>query len=118
VDEGPDAGGDRLLQQDERARDVRVHERLPRVGRHVRLVQRGRVDHGVGPAHRRADPGAVGHRGRDVGVRRVEEVEADDVVAGTAQGADQRLTQVPRTAGHEDPHAVLTPLLSSEAQPR
>ena len=64
---------------------------------------------GVGAGHRRPDRGAVGDRRRDIGVRRVEEVEADDVVARLAQGADQRLTQVPGTAGHEDPHDALTP---------
>jgi len=70
----------------------------------VRLVQGRDVDDGLdaveGPPHDRA----VRDRADHVGLRRVEDVEADDLLAGVGQDANERVAEVARAAGHEDAH--------------
>jgi len=62
------------------------------------------VDDGLdaveGPPHDRA----VRDRADHVGLRRVENVEADDLLAGVGQDANERVAEVARAAGHEDAH--------------
>ena len=49
-----------------------------------------------------ADDGAVGDRPGHGGERRGEQVEPHDVAPLPAQDADERLTQVPGAAGHQN----------------
>ncbi len=75
--EATDAGGEGLLEQVERARDVRVHEGLPVVGGDVRLVQCRRVQDGVDALDAPPNESSVDDRPDRRGVWRVEDVEAD-----------------------------------------
>jgi hypothetical protein len=102
--ERTDAGRDSLLQDDERSGHIGVHELLPRVGSHVRLVQRRGVQDGVRAGHRLPHGRPLGHRRDDVSVRGAQDVQTHHVVAGRAQRPDQGLAEVPGAAGDEDPH--------------
>ena len=96
----------RLLQQVQRAGDVRVDELLPLVRGDMGLVQRRGVQHRVAAGDRLLDQRAVRDRADDVGVRRGEDVEADHVGGVGAQHAHERLAEMARAAGDENPHAL------------
>jgi hypothetical protein len=70
----------------------------------VRLVQRRRVDDGVGALHRRADDRAIGDRAGDRGVGRLEDVQPHHLVAVAAEDADERFAEMPRAAGDQHLH--------------
>jgi hypothetical protein len=92
------------FEQVQRAGDVGVHERLARVRGHVRLVQRGRVQHVGDAAHAVVDHGAIDDRTHPVRERGRQQVDADDVPALLAQRAHQRLAEMTGAAGDEDLH--------------
>ena len=104
IAQGSWAGRDRLLEEVQRARDVRLHEVAAAVGAHVRLVQRRRVQDGVDTAHRSAHEGAVGDRADELRPLRLEHVEADDVHALGREYPYERLPEVARAAGDEHAH--------------
>ena len=103
-DEAPHARGHRLLEQVERAGDVRVDEVLPTVRADVRLVERGGMEDGLHAGHAAAHECAVGDRADRARVRGIEHVEPDDVDALGAEHADQRLAEVAGAACDQDPH--------------
>ena len=94
-DEGSDARPDSLLEQDQRPHDIRLDERLARMGRDMRFVQRRRVEDHINALHGARDRGAVGDRADRVGERSGNDVEADRVASGVAQSAHQRFAQMP-----------------------
>ena len=105
-DEPPDAGLDGLLEQVERPGHVGVDELLAAVRADVRLVQRRGVQDRVDALQAAAHERAVGDRS-DLGRERaVEDVEPHHVAPVGAQHAHQRLAEMPRAAGHQDPHAL------------
>ena len=83
-----------LFEQCERARDVGVHKALAAVRGHVRLVQRGGMQHGIGSTHALGHQGAVGDGADRIGERRRQAIQADDGVARSLKCAHQRLAQV------------------------
>ena len=100
-----DAGRDRLLEQVERAGDVRVDEVLPGVAsRRAACAASRRAAPRRRPATARRATLAVGERPDEVGVGRGQQVGAADVLAGVAQDADERLAEMARAARDEDPH--------------
>ena len=81
-----DPGRHRLLEQVERAGDVRVHELTAAVRADVRLVQGGRVDDRVDARHRLAHAVAVGDRADHAREVRGQQVQAHHVVVGSDRG--------------------------------
>jgi hypothetical protein len=57
----------RFFKQRERAGDIDIHKALAAVRGHMRFVQRGSVQHGIGTAHALGHQGAVGDGAHDVG---------------------------------------------------
>ena len=99
----PDAGGDRLLEQGQRAGDVGVDEVLAaRASRRAACAawRRGRRRRRPRIAPRTSSRSAT-EPTTDVYGRR-EHVEAD----GVGQDAHQRLAEMTRAAGDEDPHVI------------
>ncbi len=108
-DESTDVGGDRLLEQRQRARDVRVDECSTVVGADVRFVQGRRVQDGVDVVHGRAHDGPVRNRADDRGVGRGKHIKPDDFTTVGVKGPHQRLPQVPGAARDEESHAACVP---------
>ncbi len=113
--EPADAGRDGLLEQHQRAADVRLDEVLTPVRPDVRLVQRRHVRDGLRAAQRLPDHSAVRHGSHHRRGRRSEHVESHDVVAPLAQHRHQRLAEVSGAARDQDPHG---PKASSGASSR
>ena len=79
-----------------------------RVRGHVRLVQRGGVQHRLHAVHARAHERAVGDRADALGVGRRQHVDAERLVLGALQRAHQRFAEMSGAAGDEDSHGLLT----------
>ena len=60
------------------------------------------MKHGAHAVQAPADDSAVGDRPNHGGVRRGEQVEPHDVASLPAQDANERLTQMPGAAGHQN----------------
>ena len=69
----------------------------------LRLLQRRSVDYAVDAIEGLADDFTVGDRTKHVREQRINNVETNDFVSVTTQGADECLTQMPGTSGDEDP---------------
>jgi hypothetical protein len=70
----------------------------------VRLVQGGRVQHGLDAGHAAPYECGVGDGADRVRVVGRQHVEADRFVSALAQHAHQGFAEVPGAAGDEDPH--------------
>ena len=103
---GVSARPNRLLEQVQRAGDVGVDEVPARVRADVGLVERRRVQDGVGVADGVAGDRAVRDRTDHVRVRRGLDVESGGLVARGGEHSHERLAEVARAAGDEDPHRV------------
>ena len=101
-DEAAHLGRDSLLEQVERPGDVGVHELLPRMGGHMGLMQRGRVDDRARARAGSTNEILVDDRPDDVSVLRLEHIEADHVMAVGAETPNERLAEVPRASSDED----------------
>ena len=106
-DEPARPGRDGLLEQVQRAGNVRLDELHAPVRPHVRLVQRRGVHDRVHARHASLHGVAVDDRPDHRRLRRREHVKADDLVALVAQYARQSFAQMSRAAGHENPHVLI-----------
>ena len=102
-----DPGRDRLLEQVQRAGDVRLDEVHAPVRPHVRLVQRRGVHDRVHAGHASLYGVAVDDRPDHRRLGRREHVKAGDLVALVAQHARQSFAQMSGAAGHENPHGLI-----------
>jgi hypothetical protein len=104
-DEPADVRSHALLEQVERAGDVRVHELGALVGPDVGLVQGRRVHDPVDAGEAVFDAGTVDDRADGGREGRAEYVQADDVMPLRLQCADERFAEMSGAAGDENPHA-------------
>ena len=74
------------------------------MGFYVRLVKRCGVDHGIDPLEASPHHRAVENGPDDIGMGRCKQVEADDLLTVRGELSDERLSQVPGAARHQDPH--------------
>ena len=102
-----DLGRDGLLEQVQRAGDVRLDEVHAPVRPHVRLVQRRGVHDRVHAGHASLHGLAVDDRPDHRRRRRREHVKAGDLVALVAQHARQSFAQMSGAAGDENPHVLI-----------
>ena len=75
------------------------------MGGDVRLVQGGRVDHGIHACHASIDERAIGDGPDMVRERCTPEVEADRPVTRARQRPHEALAEMPGTSGDEDGRA-------------
>jgi hypothetical protein len=85
-----DARGDCLFQQIECAGDIGVDEVLPAMGGDMRFVQGGALEDSPNAAHAVSYPRAIDYRADMSSKRRLNHVEAGDLVLPALEGADQR----------------------------
>ena len=104
-DEAADTSARRLLEQDQRATNIRLDERLARMRCDMWLMQGRDVQHRINALHAARDRRAVADRRDHIGERSRDDVETDRFAAVRTQGAHQRFTQMPGTAGDEHGHA-------------
>ena len=84
----------RLLEQDQRAENVRLDESVARMGRDMGLMQRRGMEDRVNALHGARDGRAIRDRGDFVGERSGNDVDADPRAARRAQSAHQRFAQM------------------------
>ena len=110
-----DAALQRRLEDVERPRDVGPDKGAAGVGRHMGLVQRGRMQHAVYPVGPTADEVGIRDRADVGGERRIQQVDPDDLVPALLQGPDQRLAEMTGASCDQKPHLGSLPPRSPRA---
>ena len=76
------------------------------MGRDMRLVQRGRVEHGLHPPQTKPDEATVADRADMSGKRGLPNVEANDLVPRLLQSASETFTKMSSTSSDQDLHEM------------
>lgn len=105
-DKSPHASCNSALEQVQRASNVDIDKVLPAVRVHMRLVQRGGVQHGIDTLHAAPDDRAIDDRAQHVGAGSGNNVEAGDGVPLLAQGANDGIAQMTGATRDEDLHTA------------
>jgi hypothetical protein len=97
-----------LLQRIKRAGDVGVDEVLPAMSGDMRLARGGRLEDCLHATQTTPRARAVGYRADVSRKRRVNDVEADDLVFRVLEGAGQGFAQMTGASCNQDSHARVT----------